>query len=82
MVNMLNFIFGLKNHIAIIFQNERRIKMKFKEIEIGKSEQIRALLTGIEERGAKAGTRYLVLNFTDGEQTIRAVPHIPSSLIC
>ena len=38
--------------------------MKFKEIEIGKSEQIRALLTGIEERGAKAGTRYLVLNFT------------------
>ena len=29
MVNMLNFIFGLKNHIAIIFQNERRIKMKF-----------------------------------------------------
>ena len=59
MVNMLNFIFGLKNHIAIIFQNERRIKMKFKEIEIGKSEQIRALLTGIEERGAKAGTRYL-----------------------
>ena len=76
--------------------------MKFKEIEIGKSEQIRALLTGIEERGAKAGTRYLVLNFTDGEQTvtanywnctrylilgsmpnsIRAVPHIPSSLIC
>ena len=72
MVNMLNFIFGLKNHIAIIFQNERRIKMKFKEIEIGKSEQIRALLTGIEERGAKAGTRYLVLNFTDGEQTVTA----------
>ena len=72
MVNMLNFIFGLKNHIAIIFQNERRIKMKFKEIEIGKSEQIRALLTGIEERGAKAGTRSLVLNFTDGEQTVTA----------
>lgn len=69
---MLNFIFGLKNHIAIIFQNERRIKMKFKEIEIGKSEQIRALLTGIEERGAKAGTRYLVLSFTDGEQTVTA----------
>lgn len=69
---MLNFIFGLKNHIAIIFQNERRIKMKFKKIEVGKSEQIRALLTGIEERGAKAGTRYLVLNFTDGEQTVTA----------
>ena len=69
---MLNFIFGLKNHIVIIFRNERRIKMKFKEIEIGKSEQIRALLTGIEERGAKAGTRYLVLNFTDGEQTVTA----------
>lgn len=46
--------------------------MKFKEIEIGKSEQIRALLTGIEERGAKAGTRYLVLSFTDGEQTVTA----------
>lgn len=46
--------------------------MKFKEIEVGKSEQIRALLTGIEERGAKAGTRYLVLNFTDGEQTVTA----------
>lgn len=70
--NMLNFIFGLKNHIVIIFQNERRIQMKFKEIEVGKSEQIRALLTGIEERGAKAGTRYLVLNFTDGEQTVTA----------
>lgn len=108
---MLNFIFGLKNHIVIIFQNERRIQMKFKEIEVGKSEQIRALLTGIEERGSKAGTRYLILNFTDGEQTVtanywnctgrsllqrkdrylifgsmqnstRAVPHIPSSLIC
>lgn len=46
--------------------------MKFKKIEVGKSEQIRALLTGIEERGAKAGTRYLVLNFTDGEQTVTA----------
>ena len=46
--------------------------MKFKEIEVGKSEQIRALLTGIEERGAKSGTRYLVLNFTDGEQTVTA----------
>lgn len=72
MVNMLNFIFGLKNHIVIIFQNERRIQMKFKEIEVGKSEQIRALLTGIEERGSKAGTRYLILNFTDGEQTVTA----------
>ena len=69
---MLNFIFGLKNHIVIIFQNERRIQMKFKEIEVGKSEQIRALLTGIEERGSKAGTRYLGLNFTDGEQTVTA----------
>lgn len=69
---MLNFIFGLKNHIVIIFQNERRIQMKFKEIEVGKSEQIRALLTGIEERGSKAGTRYLILNFTDGEQTVTA----------
>lgn len=46
--------------------------MKFKEIEVGKSEQIRALLTGIEERGSKAGTRYLILNFTDGEQTVTA----------
>ena len=46
---MLNFIFWLKNHIVIIFQNERRIQMKFKEIEVGKSEQIRALLTGIEQ---------------------------------
>lgn len=46
--------------------------MKFKEIEIGKSEQIRALLTGIEERGAKGGSRYLTLNLTDGEQAVIA----------
>lgn len=46
--------------------------MKFKEIEIGKSEQIRALLTGFEERGSKGGNRYLVLSLTDGEQAIVA----------
>lgn len=46
--------------------------MKFKEIEVGKSEQIRALLTGLEERGSKGGNRYLVLSLTDGEQAVVA----------
>lgn len=46
--------------------------MKFKEIGIGKSEQIRALLTGVEERGSKGGNRYLVLNLIDGEQAVVA----------
>ena len=61
---MLNFIFGLKNHIVIIFRNERRIKMKFKEIEIGKSEQIRALLTGFKfhRRGADRNGKLLELD--------------------
>lgn len=46
--------------------------MKFKEFEIGKTAQIKALLAGIDERCAKGGSRYLVLTLSDGEQTISA----------
>ena len=51
-------------------ENERRNKMKLKELQANQAETMSLLLTAIEERTGKNGNKYLTLTLSDGEDTI------------